>query len=67
MADKALKALLKELQSQGFRIKESKKGYMVYPPDPAKPPVAIHHTPSDHRAWANMITQLRRCGFIQQN
>ena len=64
MADKkALKKLLKDLESQGFRIESRKKGLMVYPPNPQVAPVTIHQTPSDHRAWANQLARLRRAGY----
>lgn len=61
--DRGLRTLLKELERQGGRVKETKKGFMVYPPDPKASPVAIHKTPSDHRAWNNMRAELRRSGF----
>jgi hypothetical protein len=60
-----VKSLLEELEAQGWRIKDSKKGWMVYPPDVSKNPVAIHKTPSDHRAWNNLMSELKRAGFIQ--
>lgn len=61
--DKRLKELLESLEEQGGRITEVRKGWMIYPPDKAKPGVTIHKTPSDHRAWNNMLSQLRRSGF----
>lgn len=64
--DKRLDGLLDELEAQGWELKPSKKGLMAYPPDKTKPPVSIHKTPSDVRAWANQLAQLRRSGFIQK-
>ena len=59
-----LKKLLKTLEAeQGAVIKAKNKGWMIYPPDKTKPAVMIHRTPSDRRAWANMISELRRSGF----
>ena len=59
-----LKKLLKTLETeQGAVIKAKNKGWVIYPPDKAKPAVMIHRTPSDRRAWANMISELRRSGF----
>ena len=65
MASKDLKKLLKELDKQGFRVEERKKGYLAYPPDTQFPPVTIHRTPSDYRSWANQMATLRRYGFRQ--
>lgn len=62
--DKRLKGLLMELEGQGFRLKELKAGWMALPPDKTKPGVTIHKTPSDARAWANMLAALRRSGYI---
>lgn len=62
---KELKKLLAKLErEQGARIEKTKSGWMVYPPDKSKPGVSIHGTPSDRRSWANMISELRRSGFI---
>ena len=61
---KSLKKLFKELESeQGARIETRRKGWMVYPPDTSRSAVMIHKTPSDRRAWANMLSELRRSGF----
>lgn len=60
---KELKKLFAEIEAQGGRIKPTKKGYMIYPPDPTKDGVAVHKTPSDHRAMLNMRAELRRAGF----
>lgn len=47
---------------QGWRVEESKKGWILYPPDRTIPGVTIHRTPSDWRAWQNMLGRLRRAG-----
>lgn len=61
---KSLKKLFKELESeQGARIETRRKGWMIYPPDTSRSAVMIHKTPSDRRAWANMLSELRRSGF----
>ncbi|HQZ81360.1 MAG TPA: hypothetical protein PK681_12155, partial [Steroidobacteraceae bacterium] len=44
------------------RIVEAKKGWILYPPDKNLPGVTIHKTPSDWRAWKNMMSLLRRAG-----
>lgn len=58
-----MKALFAELESQGWELRPTKAGWFAIPPDEAKPMVAIHRTPSDHRAWNNMLAHLRRSGF----
>ena len=61
---KSLKKLFKELESeQGARIETRRNGWMIYPPDTSRSAVMIHKTPSDRRAWANMLSELRRSGF----
>lgn len=65
MANKELKELFKRLKGQGFRIEEIKSGWQVFPPDPNFDPITIHGTPSDHRAWKNMMSRLKRAGYIE--
>lgn len=57
------KKLIAECERQGARIEETKKGLMIYPPDPTQRPVAVHRTPSDVRAIQNVISLLRRSGL----
>lgn len=66
MADKQLDGLLKDLESQGFTIERRTRGLFAYSPDKTKAPVAIHLTPSDHRSWLNMLSQLKRAGYIRK-
>lgn len=61
-----LKDLRAELEAQGFEIRETKKGFMIIPPDPAAQVVVVHKTESDHRAASNTLARLRRSGFIQR-
>lgn len=61
--DKRLKSLFRELESQGFRIRELKSGWMAVPPDKELPGVTIHKTLSDTRGWNNMLARLQRSGF----
>lgn len=63
--DKRVKALLKSLKEQGWRVERRKKGIIAFPPDKTKSPVTIHLTNSDHRWYANTIALLRRSGFIE--
>lgn len=62
MSRKETKNLIRKLQAQGWRLKEIKAGWMAYSPDGVTK-VTIHKTPSDHRAWGNMISLLRKGGF----
>lgn len=62
--DKELRKLFKALESRGAEIRETKKGWMVIPLDETKAIVTIHGTPSDRRAWNNMISELRRSGLL---
>jgi hypothetical protein len=61
--DKGLKTLLRKLEAQGWELRETKKGFYAVPPDESKPMVMIHLTPSDRRAWNNMMGFLKRSGF----
>lgn len=56
--------VLKAAGEQGWRVESTKKGFRLLPPDPSKSAVAIHRTPSDHRAMKNTIAQMRRSGFV---
>lgn len=61
-----LKDLRAELIAQGFEIKETKKGWIIFPPNPAAPVVVILKTESDHRAVLNTLARLQRSGFIKR-
>lgn len=59
--------LLKDLESQGWRVEPTagKKGhYWAYPPDKEKDQVLLAGTPSDNHAWDNMISDLRKSGYV---
>lgn len=58
------KRILKAAREQGWREEEKKKGLMLYPPDKTKSPVMVHKTPSDHRALANTLAEMKRQGFM---
>jgi hypothetical protein len=64
MADKKqVRQLVKAAEARaGWRVEETKAGWMLYPPDKGQSGDLIHKTPSDHRAWANTIALLRRRG-----
>lgn len=54
--------LRKALEEQGWRVEDRGQRWLVYSPDGVTV-VTIHRTPSDHRAWRNMLSRLRRGGF----
>ena len=58
-----IKTILKALQQQGWVVKFGGSHYKCYPPDKTKAMVVIASTPSDHRAWKNILGFLRRSGF----
>lgn len=60
---KDTRAVFKELASQGFTAKETRKGWMIFPPDSNKGPVVVHGTPSDRKAYANFMSDLKRVGY----
>lgn len=55
--------IAKLLRSQGVRVKETKNGYMAYPPDRSRVTVGWHRSPSDHRWHKNLLAALRRSGI----
>lgn len=59
---KEIKKILRQLDQQGWRIKDTGKHIKAYPPDRSKRMVVLPRTPSDHRALKNAISQLRRSG-----
>lgn len=62
---KDIKRIRKELEAQGWQIKDRKGGHaMAYPPDKSKQPVLLPSTPSGPRWRENLLAQLRRSGFV---
>ena len=61
--DKEFRRVIRAAEEQGWRVRPIKKGMMLVPPDPTKPAVAIHRTPSDHRAFRNTVAKLRASGM----
>lgn len=61
--NKDQRKLVETLKAQGWEIHQLKNNhYRALPPDKTKPIVVIDSTPSDHRAWQNTISRLRRSG-----
>ncbi len=62
--NKDTKKLLKVLEKEGWRVVYRSGGHITaYPPDKSIPGVTMASTPSDRRAWDNMLAQLRRSGY----
>ena len=51
-------------REQGSRMEPKKKGVMFFPPDRSMGAVMWHETPSDRRALANFLAQMRSSGLI---
>jgi hypothetical protein len=63
MNSKEVKELVAQAQKwPGWRVQETKSGWMLYPPDKNIPGIAVHKTPSDWRAWKNTTSRLRKAG-----
>lgn len=62
MAKKEIKQLVKDLERQGWRVELNKGHYKAYPPSD-KPMVVFASTPSDHRAFHNVLARLRKSGY----
>lgn len=61
--NREIRELVAQVQKwPGWRVEEAKAGWMIYPPDKKFPGIAVHETPSDHRALKNIIGRLRRSG-----
>lgn len=58
--------LVAAAEAQGWRIKKTKTGWLLIPPDPSKPAVTLHRTPSDHRWDRNALSRLRKSGLITE-
>jgi hypothetical protein len=59
---KELRELLRAVDAQGGTIRKIKNGYQVFAPNGIDI-VTLHGTPSDRRALANAVAELRRAGF----
>jgi hypothetical protein len=63
MASKEVIQLIRQIRRwPGWRVEEVSKGFMVYPPDKTRAPIAIHKTPSDYRHLKNTLALLRAAG-----
>ena len=62
---KDISQIRKALIEQGWRIvRRGGKHEIAYPPDKTKPAVVLPLTPTGARWQQNLISQLRRSGFV---
>lgn len=67
MPSKEIKALIKDLEDQGWRVVLARSGhYKAYPPDKRQDMVVMPSTPSDHRSLKNTIRDLRHSGYTDK-
>jgi hypothetical protein len=54
--------LVKAAKKQGWRVKETKKGYLLLDPS-GQHKEQVHMTPSDPRGLCDSLSRMRRFGF----
>jgi hypothetical protein len=54
--------LVKAAKKQGWRVKETKKGYLLFDPS-GRHKELLHKTPSDPRGLRDSLSRMRRFGF----
>lgn len=61
---KRLAEFSSQAQNQDWRVEPTNSGHVKFiPPEKDKPIVIAAATTTDHRAAANLLSQLRRSGF----
>lgn len=66
VGEKDVRKLKRRLVQQGWEVRrrtKNSKHEVAFPPDRSKPAVTIPGTPGDRRSYANLLAQLRRSGF----
>jgi hypothetical protein len=59
---KEVQKVVRAAEKQGWRVRETKKGWMLYAPD-GQHMETLHKTPSDWRSIRNTVARMRRHGF----
>lgn len=59
---KEVRELVKAAKKQGWRVKQTKKGYLLLDPS-GQHKEQVHMTPSDPRGLCNSLSRMRRFGF----
>lgn len=62
MSRKRQRELIEKVERQGWRVEDRGSAWLCFSPD-GQTIVTVHKTPSDHRAYQNTISRLRRGGF----
>lgn len=60
---KEIKEIVKAAEEQGWRVKATKRGHLMFFAPDGINKVTAGGTPSDYRALANLLSDLRRYGF----
>ena len=61
-AQKEVRELVKAAKKQGWRVKETKKGYLLFDSS-GRHKELLHKTPSDPRGLRDSLSRMRRFGF----
>lgn len=59
-----LRRLVKTLEKQGFAVESTSKNHWTVRGPDGKRVTTIAGTASDHRAWLNAMSYLRKAGFV---
>jgi len=63
LSTRELTKVAEDLEAQGCRIRRTKSGYMVYPPNGVRA-FAFHLTPSDENAERQLGRDIRNAGLV---
>ena len=56
--------IVKALREQGWEVDGDRRHYRAYPMVKSEPFIVFSKTPSDQRATKNVVSRLRRSGFV---
>ena len=59
-----IQRIVKALTEQGWEIDGSGRHYKAYPPEKSQPFIVFPKTPSDGRAQKNILSRLKKSGFV---
>jgi len=59
-----IQRIVKALTEQGWEIDGSGRHYKAYPPVKSEPFIVFPKTPSDSRAIKNILSRLKKSGFM---
>ena len=61
-AQKEVKELVRAAKKQGWRVRETTKGYLLFDPS-GRHKESVHKTPSDWRSLRHSLSRMKRYGF----